>query len=387
TRDGTTIITSSYDLQISSFVIPTDLLEPRDEPLVLRPHKTLRLAEPTNVVSPAPYYDIRFPNTDQLLVACRDHPLQLYQALSPGDNDDNNDAPQSRTGTGCDAPFGSYRLMSPTTEAYLPIHSLSWPHPGTHFYVGTRDLLAEFDITRSGEGPTVRLPTIPSRRHIRKGNGVGMRGTTSALAAQTTSDGAPTGLLAAGTWTRWLGLYDMHRGRECTATWSIKEAATTGAIGGAGILQTAWSPCGRYLLACERQSTGVLVYDVRITGKLLGVLAGRDACTHQRLSCDVFPGLDNVGGFEVWAGTRDGAVKVWEGVGNTESCQWPSWDFSTADGRPVPQEGPGSGPMAPAVGSVGLHHSGSVVATASGCWNMPGEEGDSSPPGASLGGS
>lgn len=402
TRDGTTIITSSYDQQVCSFLVPEDLLEPREQPLILRPHRTLRLPEPTNVVAPAPYYDIRFPNTDHFLVACRDHPLQLYQALPPGKGLPEEDASQAEHGSSWKAPISSYRLISPTTEAYHQIHALVWPFPGTHFYVGTRDLIADFDITRNGQGPSTLIPTIPSRRHIRKGNGIGMRGTVSALSAQTTADDIPSGLIAAGTWTRWVGLYDVHRSGECTATWSIKETAEgvlltdpspnlalpqpeadgtshrgmstpVRGIGGAGITQTTWSPCGRYLVLNERQSTGMLVYDVRVTNKMLGFLAGRDALTHQRLSCDVFRGPDSVGGFEVWAGTKDGTVKVWERVGNSEGCQWPSWDFSAVDGRPG-----GQGSSAPALGSVGLHHSGSVVATCSGCWSMSDDDGDES---------
>lgn len=406
TRDGTTIITSSYDNQICSFLVPEDLLEPREQPLTLRPHRTLQLAEPTNVVASAPYYDTRFPNTDHLLVACHEHPLQLYQALAPEQATREGDAPESGSETAAKSPIASYRFTSPTTEAYLQVHSLIWPYPGTHFLVGTRDLIAQFDITRNGYEPLNRIPTIPSRRHIRKGNGVGMRGTVSALGAQTTADDVPTGLIAAGTWTRCLGLYDIARGGECISTWSIAEAAdgvavtdpppgwgltmtatatataTTGTIstavltpgkgvGGAGINQTVWSPCGRYLVVNERLSTGMLIYDVRVTNKLLGCLAGRDALTHQRLNCDVFRGLDSVGGFEVWAGTRDGTVKVWEGVGNTEGCQWPSWDFSAVNG-----ETPRTDVVAPALGSVGLHHSGSVVATCSGCWTVSDDEDD-----------
>lgn len=218
-----------------------------------------------------------------------------------------------------------------------------------------------------------------------------MRGTVSALAAQTTADDVPTGLVAAGTWTRRVGLYDMARAGECVSTWGVEDAAagalptepppdaaglgnpgvtkvrsSVKGIGGAGINQTAWSPCGRYLVINERKSSGMLVYDVRVTNRLLGFLAGRDALTHQRLGCDVFRGLESVGGFEVWAGTRDGTVKVWEGVGNNEGCQWPSWDFSAADGAAA-----AGASDAPALGSVGLHHSGSVVATCSGGWTVP----------------
>ncbi|KKY38011.1 putative wd repeat-containing protein [Diaporthe ampelina] len=186
-----------------------------------------------------------------------------------------------------------------------------------------------------------------------------MRGTVSALSMQNDENCVPTGLLAAGTWTRWVGLYDFARGGERVATWSVAEAAASfsvqdsppgspqqhcvpkqrstsrgkkqpiAGIGGAGINQTAWSPDGRYLLVNERQSTGVLVYDVRVTNKVLGFLAARDALTHQRLDLTVYPDSDGVGGFEVWAGTRDGTVKVWQGVGSEEGCIWPSWDFST----------------------------------------------------------
>ncbi|KAJ4390065.1 hypothetical protein N0V93_007538 [Gnomoniopsis smithogilvyi] len=392
TNDGTTIITASYDNKICSFLVPENLLEPRDQPLNLRPYRTLQLATPTNVVATAPYYDIRIPNTDHLLVASHDHPIQLYQLFPPDRTfPEDGDAP-SQGGMPYGPPIASYHFASPTTENYYPVHSLVWPKPGTHFYVGTRDLIAQFDITRNGDGPSALVPTIPSRRHIRKGNGIGMRGTVSALSTQPTADQEATGLIAAGTWTRWVGLYDIARSGECAAVWNIQEAAegvvhtdtptsaglsstltkrtsTKGAvlpikgIGGAGINQTAWSPCGRYLVVNERQSTGMLVYDVRGANRVLGFLAGRDARTHQRMSCDVFNGLQSVGGFEVWAGAMDGTVKVWEGVGNTEGCQWPSWDFSATDGAAGAQ-----GIASPALGSVGLHYSGSVVATCAGSW-------------------
>lgn len=404
TADGTTILASSYDNKICSFLVPEHLLDDRDQPLTLQPQKTLRLAESTNIVASSPYFDVRYPNTDHLLVACRDHPIQLYSALPPAPPLDEDGRLLSRPTGGDDrwnVPLASYRLISPTTEAYTPVHSAVWPSPGTHFLVGTRDLIAQFDITRNGDGPSTCVPTIPSRRHIRKGNGVGMRGTVSALGAQATAESAYTGLVAAGTWTRSVGLYDFARGAECVSTWNIAEAASSAittnppraseasqhstdrvssevargqskGIGGAGINQTIWSPCGRYLLTNERQSTGVLIYDVRVTNQVLGFLAGRDALTHQRLDCDVFRGLDSVGGFEVWAGTRNGTVKVWEGVGNFEGCQWPSWDFSAGD---IGKEKETA--ALPALGSVAMHHSGSVVATCSGCWTIPDDVEDS----------
>ena len=124
-------------------------------------------------------------------------------------------------------------------------------------------------------------------------------------------------------------------------------------------MQTAWSPCGRYLVVNERKSSGLLVYDVRGAGKLLGWLGGRDADTHQRMTCDVFPSSLEGGGFEVWAGSRTGSVMVWEEVGMREGCVPSSWDWQ-AHGS--------------SVGSTAMHSSGSVVATCSGSWKIHEDE-------------
>ncbi len=152
-----------------------------------------------------------------------------------------------------------------------------------------------------------------------------MRGIVSALSMQPSSESPEAGMLAAGTWTRWLGLYDMAGMGGTVATWSIGEAADKDAgVGGTGITQTAWSPCGRYLFVVERQSRGVLVYDVRVTGKLVCWLVGRQAETNQRLGVDVF-GAEK--GTEIWAGGTDGIVRVWEGVGLSEGAQERSWEW------------------------------------------------------------
>ncbi|POS78370.1 hypothetical protein DHEL01_v203224 [Diaporthe helianthi] len=380
TADGTTIIAATYHNQLCSFVVPSDLLEPREHPLVLRPQKTLSLPETTNVFAPAPYFALEAPETHHVLVACRDHPIQIFRALptTPTPVDDRQPDETSS--------LFSYRLISPQTEAYLPVHSLAWPSPyaatSSSFFVGSNNLIAQFNLHRIGDGPQQVVHTIPSKRHISKGNGVGMRGMVSALSTQNDENYVPTALLAAGTWTRWVGLYDFARGGERVATWSVADAAasvvvqdplsgslqrpaTKGGIGGAGITQTAWSPDGRYLLVNERQSTGVLVYDVRVTNKVLGFLAGRGALTHQKLDLTVYPDSEGLGGFEVWSGTTDGTVKVWQGVGNDEGCVWPSWDFSTVD----ESDGEESLPRSP-VGSVALHKYGSVVATCTGGWRV-----------------
>lgn len=403
TADGTTIVTSSSSDRISAYVLPEDLLEERDGPLHLKPQGVLDLPEPTNVVAPAPYFALGHPGAQVALVACKDHPIQLYSLLP--DPDEEAPAPSSPgspssylyTPPRRRPPLANYNLIKPQTEEHLTPTALLWlpSAPGTHFVTGTQNLLATFDVTRVGEGPLLRIPTIPSARHVAKGGGVGMRGTVSALSAQPAGAGSgagsgATGLVAAGTWTRWVGLYDLARGGACASTWSVAAAAASTAtaeatnaapdddipgggggkgVGGQGILQTLWSPCGRYLLVNERQSAGLLVYDVRVTGRLLGWLAGRPAETHQRLSCDVFqpasssfPSDDEgKGGFEVWAGTQSGTVAVWQGVGSQEGRVAPGWGWG-AHGAPV--------------GSTAMHASGSVVATCSGAWTLPDDEED-----------
>jgi hypothetical protein len=163
-----------------------------------------------------------------------------------------------------------------------------------------------------------------------KGGGVGMRGIVSALSHQPSSE-HEEGMLAAGTWTRWVGLYDAGGMGGTVATWSIAEAADVlSGIGGTGVTQTTWSACGKYLFVAERKSRGVLVYDVRVTGKLVAWLEGREADTNQRLSIDVFRAE---AGPEIWGGGVDGIVRVWEAVGMTEGSQERSWEWRAHDGR------------------------------------------------------
>ena len=158
-----------------------------------------------------------------------------------------------------------------------------------------------------------------------------MRGIVSALSLSLPSPESGEGLLAAGTWTRWVGLYDMAGLGGLVSTWSVAEAADAAAgVGGTGVTQTAWSACGGiYLCVVERKSRGVLVYDVRVMGKLVSWLEGREADTNQRLGVDVF---EAEAGMEIWAGGTDGVVRVWEGVGKTEGGVERSWEWRAHDG-------------------------------------------------------
>ncbi|OBU00279.1 hypothetical protein VE01_01449 [Pseudogymnoascus verrucosus] len=334
--DGTSLIAASADNKLRFYVAPPDLLSPSSSPHILTPYTTYAAPEPTYTQSFYPHFDLQNSSTTVLLSSPRDHPIQLINVLSPEPS-----------------PVSTYSLVCRTTEAYLTPSSLLWHPSGQEFYTGTDCLISIFDVSRSGEGPTTRLPTIPSKRHKMKGGGVGMRGIVSCLSLQPDAPDSPlgNGMLAAGTWTRWVSLYDAEGLGGTVANWSIASAADDESqIGGAGVSQVLWSACGRYLFVVERKSRGVLVYDVRVTGRLVGWLEGREAETNQRMSVDTA----SIGGkSEVWAGGTDGRVRVWRDVGSKERGAKPDMDWLAHE------EGT-------TVGGLALHSCGSVVATASG---------------------
>ncbi len=150
------------------------------------------------------------------------------------------------------------------------------------------------------------IKTIPSRRKKSVGGGVGMKGIVSAMAL------SPDGVLAAGTFNRWVGLWDV-RG-DSVGVWQLgrDQGDKDGVGNGAGVTSVGWLyGDGRYLWVAERGSDGVGIWDVRGSGKRLVWLRGRWAETMQRLS------VESVSD-EVWAGGTDGVVRIWKGVGMRE---------------------------------------------------------------------
>lgn len=231
---------------------------------------------------------------------------------------------------------------------------------------GSDSLICLFDVSRPGsDGPVLRMPTIPSKRKQIVGGGVGMKGIVSAMAMNPNEDG----ILAAGTFTRNIALYDSRGCGELIGTFSIAKSEADRHIGGKGITQLLWSPCGRYLYVAERKSQGMLVYDIRVTGQLLGWLQGRRAISNQRLKADIIP-IGETESHEVWAGGTDGVTRVWRNPFATVGQKEPDWEFKVHDGklssaiiflvfREITR-------VLDSVTSAVLHPGGSVLATCSG---------------------
>lgn len=128
-----------------------------------------------------------------------------------------------------------------------------------------------------------------------------------------TLDISSEGILAAGTFSREIGLYANHGQGGCVASFCLDNDFTERENRtGSGISLVKWSSCGTYILVGERNSHVVQVFDVRGEHKLLQTLVGRNAESMMRLGWDLTPNG------EVWAGGLDGHVMVWEGIGKSE---------------------------------------------------------------------
>ncbi|KAE8555628.1 hypothetical protein EYB25_000326 [Talaromyces marneffei] len=335
TPDGTSVITMSADNHIRTFILPPDLLEQRETPLDLKPYSTLPSMEPVHTTAIYPFFNLQDPSTTLILSSVRDHPIRLSSALSPQN-------------------LGTYSLINPSTEAFIAPHSILYPSHlgGSQFITGSDSLICIFDVSRTGNnGPVSRLPTIPSKRKQIVGGGVGMKGIVSALAMNPAQDG----ILAAGTFTRNIALYGARGSGELIGTFSIAKTEADSHIGGTGITQLLWSPCGRYLYVVERKSQGTLVYDIRVTGQLLGWLEGREAMSNQRMNVDVIA-ADGEDSHEVWAGGTDGIVRMWKNPHTTVGGHQPDFSSKIHDD--------------PITSSV-FHPGGSVLATCSGQKRFP----------------
>ena len=336
--DGTCLLTNSADNSLNTYVVPPDLLDEANQPHHLTPYSAIKSTEPVKAYDCYPGYDLAVPSTTLVLSSQRDHPVRLNNVLDG-------------------SKVASYPLVSPMTETYISPHSLLFSCGGSHFVAGSQNLISVFDVGRVGEGPVSYLPTSSKKGQ----NGVmGMKGVVSALAI----DGA-CGILAAGTFSRHVGLYDNSGQGECVGVFCVDGTDADKMIRGAGITQLAWSADGRYLYIAERKSDGVMFYDIRKTGQLLGWLIDRNAKTNQRLGIDAVCSQD---GTTVWAGGVEGNIRQWlnphEHEGPVEVSM--EWQGHEGSGLFLGTSATMTDHGIDAVSSIVCHPNGNVLASCSG---------------------
>lgn len=289
---------------------PSELLEVRDKELSLIPYAQIQCAEAVRALSTYPLFNLQDHSSTLLLCSFPDHPVRLHSALS-GEL------------------VASYPLVNAATEAYISPHSLLFTGGGRSFISGSKGLLATFDVSRPGERPSHLFSTARSTGTSGAGSSSGIKGIISALAVEQASN-----VLAAGTFSRHVGLYHAAGQGDCLGVFRVDGTDADRRIGGKGITQLIWSPCGRYLYVVERHSRGVVVYDIRKTGQLLSWVEGRKAETNQRLGVDLFSSSHAEGGLEIWAGGADGNIRIWRNTHCQEGAHLPDLEWRAHNGKP-----------------------------------------------------
>ncbi|RAR09394.1 WD40 repeat-like protein [Stemphylium lycopersici] len=325
--DGSCILTSDYDRAFSVYPVSTDTPS-QDSVRHLTPYASFRSANPIWSFAVNPLFNLQDATSTTVLVSRRDSYITLHNALwdtSPSYNAEESQPPTTSP-VDISNTLASYKLINSLTEAVTAPISLTFSHDGAHFFGGSQDKIVIFDM-QDTDKPIHTIPTIPARRNKLKGGGRGFKGYISALSLSSPSTTSHDGLLAAGSWTRHVGIYDPVSGTNIThlALPGTTTAATSGVklrnenlkhVMGDGVSSLKWSPCGQYLYVAERNSDVLLIYDVRNFSLSLAYCTGRKALTKQKLGFDIWnagaspydiEGLSH----EIWAGGTDGRIRVW----------------------------------------------------------------------------
>lgn len=246
-----------------------------------------------------------------MLSTATEHPIRLHSALTK-------------------QLVASYALVSPTTEAYIKPQSLLFTSNGNRFIAGSESLISTFDVSRSGDGPISVMKTGPKNNKSSWSNpGTALRGLVSALDIDQQYN-----VLAAGTLTRQVGLYDAAGQGDCVGVFSLAGSESDDIIAGGGVTQVIWSSCGRYLYVVERKSEGAVIYDIRRTGQLLSWLSGRRAMTNQRMKVEL-AASQRTGDQDVWAGGTDGKLRYWEAPHLKQGLVAHTWEVAVHQGMCV----------------------------------------------------
>ncbi|KAI4660403.1 uncharacterized protein J4E78_005106 [Alternaria triticimaculans] len=367
--DGTCVFTSDYSRQFSVYPISNDILtQTNAQPLT--PYASLRSADPIWAFAVNPLFNLQDASSTTVLISRRDAYISLHNALWSTLQKHIEDN-QISGPVDISTPLASYKLINNLTEAVIAPLSLAYSTTATHFFAGSKDEIAIFDLLETDK-PIHTIRTIPAKRNKLKGGGRGFKGQISALSLSPPSHTSHDGILAAGSRTRYIGIYDPVGGTEVThfslpgTINGIKfRNENLQSVMGDGVTSLKWSPCGKYLYVAERSSDVLLIYDVRNFSLTLGYCAGRQALTRQKLGFDVWNAGQSpydVEGIshEVWAGGMDGKMRVWRDPYRREGAVQADEVVEVGDGK------------APVVGSL-VHASGSLAVAACGRVGLGGD--------------
>ncbi|RMZ68895.1 WD repeat-containing [Pyrenophora seminiperda CCB06] len=326
--DGSCIFTSDYGRNFSVYPISNDILS-EAETRTLDSYASFKSPDPIWAFAVNPLFNLQDPASTTVLLSRRDSYITLHNALHDATTvfSDSDNQPSSIGPVNISTPLASYKLVNSLTEAVTAPLSLSFSRDSNHFFAGARDKIAIFDI-QERDAPIHTISTIPAKRNKLKGGGRGFKGHISALSLSPPTISSTDGLIAAGSWTRYVGIYDSVSGAEVThfplpgtnspslSSEKMPHNETLSHIMGSGVSSLKWSPCGRYLYVAERSSDALLIYDVRNFSYSLAHCTGRKAVTTQKLGFDIWnagqsPYDIEGASHEVWAGGTDGRIRVW----------------------------------------------------------------------------
>jgi WD40 repeat protein len=264
--DGTCILSSSNDNILRLFELP-DITKSKERGLKIDP--VLKVCDGESVYDYCwyPYMRSSDPSSSVFISASRDLPIHMW-----------------------DAYYGTIRASYCTYDKYDQIvapHSINFNLDGSKIYAGLNNLIQIFDISRPG-GPIDKKLTTPTRKSKH-----GQKGIIACM------DFNPdySGLLAAGSLSKSIGIYDTNNSNELI----FQKKKLKG-----GVIQVQFSSDGNYLYSVSRQTDGIVCWDIRNTGKMLCDYI-RPGKTNQRISFDI-----SKDGKYLISGDKEGYLNVYE---------------------------------------------------------------------------